>query len=138
MPISVKLLLNQLYYSLLLRLYSGLFLPEPIQLCLSFCNFLPMHVEVIKPCVRILIPNIKKSYDYISPEIVKSFNVVSRQLSLVVLIFLIIKAMRRELKDITILRLFFGLHHPIVTLLIEGFLDIIIDLLILLVQTIPD
>lgn len=46
--------------------------------------------------------------------------------------------MRCELKDITILRLFFGLHHTIVALLIEGFFHIIIDLLILLVQTISD
>lgn len=138
MPITVKLLLNQLYYSLLLRFYPCLFLPEPIQLCLSLSDLFPMRVEVIKPSVWILIPNIKKSNDYISSKVVKSIDVVGRQLSFVVLILLIIKVMRRELKDITILRLFFGLHHSIVTLLIEGFLDIIIDLLALLVQTIPN
>lgn len=46
--------------------------------------------------------------------------------------------MRRELKNITIFWFFFGLYHPIVTFLIESFLNIIIDLLILLVQTISD
>lgn len=97
-----------------------------------------MCIKVIEPRIWILIPNIKKSNDYISSKVVESFNVVGRQLSLVILIFLIVQVVRCELEDITILRLFFGLHHPIVTFLVEGFLNIIIDLLILLVQTISD
>jgi hypothetical protein len=65
-PLSVKLLLNQLYYSLLLSLNTSLLFAETIELRLSICNLLTKTIGIVNSSEGISIPNIENRYEDVS------------------------------------------------------------------------
>jgi hypothetical protein len=102
-PFSVKLFLNQLYYSLLLSLNTSLLFAETVELCLSIRNLLTKTIGIVNSSIGISIPNIENRYEDVSAEVVKGFRTVSGQLPLIILILFVIQRMGGTLKYIKVL-----------------------------------